>query len=409
MQRIVLFPLFGLLIWFPALPAAPATTAPRPKVVLSRVFSSSKIESEWFTQSFLKVVPPARLFAVRKGLEATLGAFRKVRGSANPYTLIFTRGTARANIALDIHGRIRGLRVFQIAPTASSLTDIIHRVRRLAGTSSLLVLENGRSLVAYHADTPLAVGSASKLAVLAALQEQIKQGRHHWAEIVHLKRRWKALPSGILQNWPDGSALTLHTLATLMISISDNTAATALIRILGRRAVEAEAPAQDRPFLTPLEAFKLKLPDNKPLLIRYLAAAGKARRDLLEAVDALPRPTLGKMQQAFDQGPLALRVEWFFNVHQLCNLMRKVQHLPLMSVNPGGGLADPAAWKRIAFKGGSEPGVLNLTTWLVAKTGNRYCVSLTVNRSHHTVDDTRIELLYSSLLNQLAIRTETRH
>lgn len=47
----------------------------------------------------------------------------------------------------------------------------------------------------------------------------------------------KSLPGGILQNWPKGAPLTLHTLAGLMISQSDNTAADTLLEILGRDVV----------------------------------------------------------------------------------------------------------------------------------------------------------------------------
>lgn len=341
------------------------------------------------------------MLSVRKRLETTLGHFRKVAGSSNPYTLVFVHGTASANIVLDNQGRIRGLRVFNLTAQGRSLATLVQQVHKLPGQTSLLILKNGQPLVAYHAEQPLAVGSAFKLAVLAALQKQIKQGQRHWSDIVHLKPSWKAFPSGILQNWPDNSPLTLHTLATLMISISDNTAATALIHIIGRHAVEAEAPAEDRPFLTPLEAFKLKMPSNKPLLKRYLAADGTARMDLLKQVNALPRPALKQIEKALSKGPLALQIEWFFNARQLCNLMGKVQNLPLMSVNPGGGLVNPGNWQRIAFKGGSEPGVLNLTTELVAKNGTHYCVALTTNRARHQVASTQFELLYSTLLKQL--------
>jgi len=100
-----------------------------------------------------------------------------------------------------------------------------------------------------------------------------------------------------------------------------------------------------------------------------------------------------------------LQIEWFFSTRQLCKLMQQVQDLPLMSVNPAGHLVDPGNWKHIAFKGGSEPGVLNLTTRLVSKRGNHYCVALTTNRSRHKVANTQVELLYSAVLEQLRTTT----
>jgi hypothetical protein len=57
-------------------------------------------------------------------------------------------------------------------------------------------------------------------------------------------------------------------------------------------------------------------------------------------------------------------VEWFFSTRELCALMAEVRGQPLMQVNPG--VANPEDWETISFKGGSEPGVLNLTTALTA-------------------------------------------
>jgi beta-lactamase class A len=69
-------------------------------------------------------------------------------------------------------------------------------------------------VTAVNADQPLAVGSAFKLTILAAWQNQITRRKHTWDEVVRLKAAWKSLPSSIVKDWPGGSPLTLHTLAT---------------------------------------------------------------------------------------------------------------------------------------------------------------------------------------------------
>jgi hypothetical protein len=69
-----------------------------------------------------------------------------------------------------------------------------------------------------------------------------------------------------------------------------------------------------------------------------------------------------------------------------------------MSINPG--VARAKDWQRLAFKGGSEPGVLNLTTSLLGKTGKRYCVAATWNHDS-SLDDVRFMSLYSGLLETL--------
>lgn len=71
-----------------------------------------------------------------------------------------------------------------------------------------------------------------------------------------------------------------------------------------------------------------------------------------------------------------------------------------MSINPG--VANPQDWQKVAFKGGSEPGVLNLTTWLQAKNGKKYCVVATWNNSNAPVEESKFMGLYGGVITQLA-------
>jgi beta-lactamase class A len=229
--------------------------------------------------------------------------------------------------------------------------------------------------------------------VLAALREQIASGHHSWSEVVELRDEWKSLPTGILQDWPAGTPLTLATIASLMISRSDNTATDALISIVGRENVERFG-AQNRPFLTTREAFALKNPANSDLLERYRAGDEGRRRAVLAELIGRPLPAA----EVFESGPVAPDVEWFYSPRDLCGLMERVADLPLMSINPG--LATPADWARVSYKGGSEPGVLNVTTWLDARDGRRLCVSATWNNDA-PLDENRFFLLVGSLMDSV--------
>jgi beta-lactamase class A len=246
----------------------------------------------------------------------------------------------------------------------------------------------------------LAVGSAFKLAVLAALQQRIKAGLLLWTQKVTLRTQDKSLPSGVLQTRPGGSRYTVIDLARYMIAISDNTAADMLIHLVGRPAIAPLIPARDRPILTTRELFMLKDPANIGLRERYLAAPSPvARLAILAQVDQLPLPSLRALVPLFSKGPVAPRIEWFFSVRQLCSLMAQVQRLPQMSINSG--VANPVEWTHVAFKGGSEPGVLNLTTMATARNGVTYCVSATWNNAA-LLDNGRFEALYSSVLHSLS-------
>ena len=359
---------------------------------LERFLTIRPIQAEWFAESFLAEVPLSQLEPGLRSITDQLGTYQGVEGNGSPFTVRFSRGTATAHISLDAQGQIDRLLLTDL--DFGGLDETVTRIAALPGQTNALVLKDGEAVAAHNADTPLGVGSGFKLAVLAALQDQIEAGAHAWDEVVELKPEWKSLPSGILQGWPDGTPLTLQTLATLMISLSDNTATDALIHVVGREAVEAKTE-RNRPFLTTQELSKLKDPENSALLEQYLAGDEAAKRAVLTELADLPLPNTA----VFVGAPLALEVEWFFTPAELCTLMGEVQALPLMSVNSG-GLANPADWGRIAFKGGSEAGVLNLTTWLTGKDGASYCVTVTQNDPDAPVEE-ELFTLYSGLIGAL--------
>ncbi len=271
-------------------------------------------------------------------------------------------GTAAAKIHLDEQGRIDGL-WFGAPQTdkAESLDDIMKEMGGLPGKVSALVLEDGKPLASVHPDDALGVGSAFKLAILAAAQEQVAAGKRRLDEVHPLDKRWKPLPSGSLQNWPDGTPLTVATLENQMISMSDNTAADGMLSIVGRGEAQKFAPG-NKPFLSTREAFVLKARTNEALLDRYRKADENGRRAMLAEIDTLPLPDLGE----FSGAAQATDIEWFFTANEMCALMAKVADADAMHINPG--LAKAAQWKQIAFKeGGSEGGVLNLTTGLTGQ------------------------------------------
>ncbi|BAZ40180.1 putative beta lactamase-related protein [Calothrix sp. NIES-4101] len=242
----------------------------------------------------------------------------------------------------------------------------------------------------------MAVGSAFKLAVLKALKLEIASGKRSWKDVVELRSQNKSLPSGILQTWADGSYLTLQTLAALMISISDNTATDTLINLVGKQKIESISP-RNRPFLTTRELFVLKGKENRDLLKRYQTGNETQRRATLKELTKKPLPNVSDFEGV---NPVALDVEWFFTASELCGLMEEVADLPLMSINPG--VANSQDWQKVAFKGGSEPGVLNMTTWLQAKNGKNYCVVATWNNSNAPVEQSKFIGLYTGIIAQLA-------
>jgi beta-lactamase class A len=79
-----------------------------------------------------------------------------------------------------------------------------------------------------------------KLFVLGALAHQIATGRVSWNQPLTVTAPLKSLPSGQLQDEPDGTQISVRDTAARMISVSDNTAANMLINLVGRSAVQAQ-------------------------------------------------------------------------------------------------------------------------------------------------------------------------
>ena len=352
-------------------------------------------DASWFSAAFLAEVSAAEVNAIFAGLPATLGAYQSVEYTPSKFVAHFTKGTMDVLIHLDVDDKIDGLLFKPPQIAASSLDDALGTLRRVAGTVSYAIVENGRSeRAASNPYQLLAVGSAFKLAVLNALLDEIKRGSRHWNDVVPLAQRWKSLPSGVLRTWPAGTPLTLATYAAEMISISDNTAADALVRIVGPTALEPYA-GNNEPFLTTREMFILKSTQGASSRGMYLTVDSVAgRAAVLKRIDALPLPGIEQMMAA-----PSLAIEWHYSVRDLCKLMERVASLPLMSINPG--VADPANFDHIAYKGGSDTGVINMTTMVTTHRGTKLCFSATANDSTHDVNETAFEAAYGAALRQL--------
>lgn len=400
-MRLLIALVLSLICW--VLPVAPSVFFPlpgyaladtiSPEMALSRLFTTSEIQAGWFADSFLSQISLAQIEQILQGITATVGQYESVEAAGDRYRIVFSQGTVPTRIVLNVSGQITGL-LFEPPQIAGlDLDTLSAEFSELPGDASLLILKDGTELVNVNADQPLAVGSAFKLLILDTLQQQIEAGEHRWEEVLRLQKEYRSLPSGRLQDWPIGTPLTLQSLATMMIAESDNTATDHLLALVGREAVEARSE-RNRPFLSTREFFILKDPQNQQLLNRYRQSTERERRNILRAMADVPLPSVN----IFNGGPIALDIEWFISAQELCDAIATVADLPPMQVNPG--LANPADWQRIAFKGGSEPGVENFTTDVIDTEGHRYCVAATWNNPDG-IDELKFSSLYSGALSSL--------
>lgn len=373
--------------------SAPPPEAARPKTpeeAAARLFTAEKIEAAWFTPSFVDSVPPRKVEGIVADVKKESGAFSKIDKEGDKLFAVLAKGKVPLSITLDGDGRIEGLWFAPTVVTATpSLEELLAGFRALPGKVGVLVLTDGKEVLAHDADVPMAVGSAFKLAVLDALRTRIEAKKAAWSDVVRLEAKHKAVPSGTLQSWPDRAPLTLHTAASLMISQSDNTATDVLLDYVGRDTVEKLAPG-NAPFMSTRDAFVLKERSHAPLLARWRAADAAARRKML------PDLAQSKLDDArYDDETPTVDVEWMFTARRLCELMARTKDLDVTRINPG--VAAPKDWDLAAYKGGSEAGVLNMTTW-VEKAGKKHCVVTTWNDPAKPVEGSKLRSLHASVL-----------
>jgi len=363
-----------------------------------------------FAPAFLAQVPPERMRAISSQLVQQYGRARRIaaiapRGAnAGAADIETERGTLHVliGIAADPPHRIETLLVTGGDLRGDTIEAVMAEIRALPGTTAVALARLGdgppRTIGGIAPDRTMAIGSSFKLFILAELDRQIRAGQRHWSDVVTLDRR--SAPSGILQGWPAGAPVTLQTLATLMISISDNTAADMLLHTVGRENVEhmvatigVESAARDRPFLSTLEAFALKAaPDNAFAAWRNADEAG--RRAML-ARDYAARDPARLPADLFGGAPVRIdTLEWFASPMDLVRTMDWLRRngsettRAILAVNPGNpALREGFAY--VGYKGGSEPGVLNFTWLLRDRAGAWFVATGSWNNPAAAVDEAR--------------------
>jgi beta-lactamase class A len=328
--------------------AAPLAAAEMtPTAALERLFREQPAQADWFAPSFLSQVPHPQIDAILRQVQAAHGALVGIEPSGQGFIVRLQRAEVATQIALDAQGQIVGLFFQPPIPTGGGIDSYVQAIAAIPGKSSILVLSGDRRRAAHEPDAALGVASAFKLAVLKAVADRVSAGALAWDQVVRLDPAWRSLPTGILQDWPDGTPLTVATAADLMISLSDNTAADGLIHLVGREAVEALAP-RNRPFLTTRELFILKSNANAELRRRWSEGDEAARRAMLDDIAALPLPAISDLMSVS-----ILDIDWFFTPGELCDLLKAVHELPAFGIYAG--QTDPAAWapSRAARRPGS--------------------------------------------------------
>ena len=375
--------------------------------------------NERFAPAFLAQVPAAQVVQVFAALSGQLKPL-KVESIAEGETdtalvavLDTKAGPMRAIVRVEAEAphKMQGL-LFQPAtpaePKFKSFDEAADALEKVGATAVLYAarLDGATCTPAFdrNGGTAVAIGSAFKLYVLAALAEQVAAGKVSWDQQLEVVEERKSLPSGKLQDAPNGFKVTVADTAKGMIAISDNTATDMLIHLLGRKTIEKSARKlgnkRNEPFFTTRELFLFKLVVDDFQISRYRDKRKVAKRSYLNGkLRRTKLPPASALNIAGWDKPPNIDLEWFATAPELCRVVGALataseaeKTAPLrdmLSANPGMAV-DKSTWDYVGFKGGSEPGVLNLTFLLQRKDGARFVLVVGVNDSANAFDQAPI-------------------
>lgn len=290
------------------------------------------------------------------------------------------------SVSVAEDGLIDGLTFTEPQPDrtpAASWDELRDEFADAAYEGSLTVHEAGVDEPTIEIGEPVSgpIGSIFKLYVLGAVVDAVAGGALTWETSLTIDGEVRSLPSGEMQDLPDGTQVTVLEAAEQMITISDNTATDLLIRAVGRDAVEATLadmghadPAANTPFPATRELFWLGWGDAA-LREQWADAAGDpvARAEVLAAVpDGVPGLESGDWTvPAWQSG-----VDWFAAPADLARAHVALQERAatdagapvrdILGANPG--IGDQEAWDYVGFKGGSSVGVL-AGSWYLEREG----------------------------------------
>jgi len=363
--------------------------------ILDRLFKTDNEVEKYFDQSFLKQVPSDKIIEILNTYRTELGQLQEVTRNSDGYMLVFANGTEPAKIVLNNDNKIIGLWFGNWTLNEDTADRIISELKALEGNISISVIKNNENnVLTYNGDRKMAVGSTFKLYVLQAVYDAVEKGRFAWDSIVNLSSGDKTLPSGIIQNWPDGTPLTIRTLTNLMISLSDNTATDVLIDMVGRENIEKNVPDSNIPFLKTNELFKLKYAADSATQKQYINGDQETRRAILNMI----RDMGVKISMITGSPTFIEELEWFFSTEELCKIIYELREADEIRINPG--LVEKENWYLVGFKGGSEPGVLQYTHLLQKEPGQDiYAVSVTINNPAKEVDFNKVNELTTRLIS----------
>jgi len=306
-------------------------------------------------------------------------------------------------------GKIVGLFFRPSFKKTSGINEVIKDFEKLEySKKALLIKKLGQiedNIYAKNENEIMAIASSFKLYVLATLYEEGLK----WDKVIKIKEEQKSIFSKF-STYPENTPLTIFSLASTMISESDNTSADILIDYIGREKIEERLPyfynthlELNIPFLKTSEIFKIK--SSTSIANEYLSL--KSIKEKRKFLDKLKREKINILNIKLNEPVLIDKIEWFSSMEDICKLMdyfRKKNDSYLntiLSINTGLDTKTPG-FVFAGYKGGYEPGVISMNWLLKTKQGTWYCFSSAINDQKKLIEQKDFFAIMQNILNIIA-------
>ncbi len=381
---------------------------------INDVCSVLRAETEYdyaglFGPGFVQQVPESQFKQITGGLVRQYGdcqnasvTRRKADEAAQIQTQHAGGKTLNFNIQVDTgSGQIVGLLFTGEAVDASAYDSdekVLGHFEQVPGQVSVLVSDGARALISMHPDVLHATGSMFKMWVLGALADAINAGEFSWDQTIEVREELITLSSPTLSKHPKGEPMTVQAMAEAMISVSDNGATDHLIDLLGRTRIEEYiarhglSRGNNTPFLYTRELFKVRAKFSEDDYTRYKQGDRATRLAMLEAL-----PDRTTMQLVVDlslwKKPHHIEdVEWYATPVDVCKTVLHLYALDNPQVNRAMSINTPMPQgidrpEFVGYKGGSEPGVLEMAYVVKLADQAPLCVYAGVNDVDNPVDE----------------------
>ena len=132
-----------------------------------------------------------------------------------------------------------------IPPPMRGLRDALRSLARSSDANVGIAVEDlaTGAVTGYNLNRSMPAASTIKIPVMIEVFRQMARGRFTLTHVMHLRAEDRDYGSGDLAYAPLGASITVKELLSKMIDISDNTAANMLIRLVGRRRINAAMQA----------------------------------------------------------------------------------------------------------------------------------------------------------------------